>query len=184
MKTIHARFLAALFLASVCRVWAADNDTFFFLKIESIPGESTVTGHVNEIDVLSYSTGASNSSTQFGGGGGSGKVNFQDLSLTKFVDGTSPALLLACASGQHFPSVELKGARRKNGTLQDYLTVKLSNVIVTSVSSGGSAGDQRLTENISINFTKIEFTVRKLNPDGTLGAPATMTWNIATNTGT
>lgn len=185
MKTLPLRFFVALLLAATCRTWAAadNNDTFFFLKVDNILGESTAVGHANEIDVLAYSTGASNSgTTHAGSGSGAGKVNFQDLSFTKYVDGTSPAFLLACATGQHFATVELKGARRKNGALQDYLTVKMSDVIVTSVSSGGIAGEQKQTENISINFAKIEFTVRKMNPDGTLGAPVTITWNIATNT--
>jgi type VI secretion system secreted protein Hcp len=184
MKTLPVRFVVALLLAAACRAWAAaDTDTFFFLKVESILGESTVAGHANEIDVLAYSTGATNSGTfQYGGGGGAGKVNFQDLSFTKYVDGTSPAFLLACATGKHFATVELKGTRRKNGVLQEYLTVKMSDALVTSVSGGGTAGEQKQTENISINFSKIEFTVRKLNPDGTLGAPVTITWNIATNT--
>lgn len=184
MKTLPLRFFVALLLAATCRTWAAaESDTFFFLKVDNILGESIAVGHANEIDVLAYSTGASNSgTTQVGGGSGAGKVSFQDLNFTKYVDGTSPAFLLACATGQHFATVELKGARRKNGALQEYLTVKMSNVIVTSVSSGGTAGEQKQTENISINFAKIEFTVRKMNPDGTLGAPVTITWNIATNT--
>lgn len=184
MKTLPVRFCLALFFAAACRAWAAaDSETFFFLKVDSILGESTAAGHANEMDVLAYSTGASNSgTTSSGSGSGAGKVSFQDLSFTKYVDGTSPAFLLACATGKHFATVELKGARRRNGVLQEYLTVKLSEAMVTSVSSGGSAGDQKQIENISINFAKIEFTVRKLNPDGTLGAPVTITWNIATNT--
>jgi type VI secretion system secreted protein Hcp len=187
MKLTTVCFFVTLLLAATGRAWAAaadNSDIVFFLKVDGIGGESTVVGHANEIDVLAYSTGASNnSSTHTGGGAGAGKVNFQDLSLTKYVDGTSPLFLLACATGQHFNTAELKGARRsKNGVLQDYLTVKLTNVIVTSISSGGTAGDLKQIENITLNFAKIELTVRKANSDGTLGAPVTISWNIATNT--
>jgi type VI secretion system secreted protein Hcp len=189
MKIRPIRFCIALFLSSACLGWAADDSTFFFVKIEPqpgqpLPGESAIAGHSNETDVLAYSWGASNVvSTQSGGGGGAGKVNIQDLSFTKFVDGISPALFLACASGQHFDNVVLKGTRRGQGSsLQEYFTMKLSNVIVSSISMGGPAGGARQTENISINFTRVELTVRKLNADGSLGAPVTTSWNVATNT--
>jgi type VI protein secretion system component Hcp len=55
------------------------------------------------------------------------------------------------------------------------------NRAVGAVRPGGGTAGERQVENISLNFTKIEFTVRKLNPDGTLGAPVTITWNIATS---
>jgi type VI secretion system secreted protein Hcp len=179
------RFLIALFLASAGLAFAADDATFFFVRIEPqpgqpLPGESTVAGHVNESDVLAYSWGASNSSsTQSGGGGGAGKATIQDLSFTKFVDGISPSLFVACASGQRFDNVVLKGTRRGPGnSLQDHLTMKLTNVMVSAISMGGNAGGARQTENITLNFARVELTVRKLNPDGSLGArsPLPGTW--------
>ena len=46
-----------------------------FLKIADIPGESADSKHKGEIDVLSYSFGASQTGTMaYGGGGGAGKV--------------------------------------------------------------------------------------------------------------
>src|SRR4051812_40858219 len=146
MKIRPIKFLIALFLASAGFAWAADDGTFFFVKIEPqagqpLPGESAVAGHANETDVLAYSWGVSNSgSTQSGGGGGVGKANIQDLSFTKFVDGISPLLFMACVSGHHYDNVVLKGTRRdKSNGLQEQLTMKLSNVIVSSVSMGGPA---------------------------------------------
>ena len=45
----------------------------YFLKIDGIPGESMDTKHKDEIQVLSFSFGESQSGTMaFGGGGGSG----------------------------------------------------------------------------------------------------------------
>ncbi len=189
MKIRPITFLIVLFVASAGFAWAADDGTFFFVKIEPqagqpLPGESAVAGHANETDVLAYSWGASNSgSTQSGGGGGVGKANIQDLSFTKFVDGISPLLFIACVSGHHYDNVVLKGTRRDKGNgLQEQLTMKLSNVIVSSISMGGPAGGARQTENITLNFARVELTVRKLNPDGTLGAAVTSSWNVAANT--
>jgi type VI secretion system secreted protein Hcp len=40
--------------------------------------------------------------THMGGGGGAGKVNVQDLSLTKYVDKASPNLVMATCNGKHY----------------------------------------------------------------------------------
>ena len=40
-------------------------------------------------------------SAHMGGGAGAGKVNVQDLSFTKYVDMSSPDLMLSCCNGKH-----------------------------------------------------------------------------------
>ena len=53
-----------------------------FLKLDDVKGESRDNKHKDEIDVLAWSWGVSQSGTMHtGGGGGAGKVNVQDLSL-------------------------------------------------------------------------------------------------------
>src|SRR5689334_21091545 len=93
------RILPALgFFASLlccAQIRAAD----CFLHLSSIPGESTVPGHENDIDLQSYSWQGVSVPPVIGGGGSS-KAVFKDLSLTKYVDKSSPKLMLACASGQ------------------------------------------------------------------------------------
>ncbi len=70
-----------------------------FLKINDVTGESKDKVHTKEIDVLSWSWGMSNSgSAHVGGGAGSGKVNVQDIQVTKYVDSSSPKLMLACCN--------------------------------------------------------------------------------------
>ena len=74
-----------------------------FLKMGTIKGESKDSVHKEEIDVLAWSWGASQSGTTHQGpGGGAGKVNVQDLSFTHYVDKASHLLLGACAKGTHF----------------------------------------------------------------------------------
>ena len=51
----------------------------------------------NASDVLAWSWGMSNSgSAHVGGGAGAGKVNVQDLSITKYIDKSSTNLMLFC----------------------------------------------------------------------------------------
>src|SRR5438309_10883689 len=83
-----------------------------FLKINGVDGESKDDKHKKEIDVLAWSWGMSNSgSAHAGGGAGAGKVNVQDVSVTKYVDSSSPKLMLACCNGTHYANPLLPGRK-------------------------------------------------------------------------
>ncbi len=154
-----------------------------FIKIGDIKGESTDKKHANEIDVLAWSWGMSNSgTTHTGGGGGSGKANVQDLSFTKYVDAASHALLLACSNGQHHKKANLYVRKAGGkGAAIEYIKIEMDEVLVTSVSTGGSGGEDRLTENVTLNFAKVKFEYTPQKPDGTPDATKSMVYNIAEN---
>jgi type VI secretion system secreted protein Hcp len=78
----------------------------------------------------------------------------QDLSLTKYIDKSSCDLMLACCTGKHYDSATLV-VRKAGTTPLEYLKLTLSQVMVTAVSTGGSGGEDRLTENVTLNFTTI-----------------------------
>lgn len=151
----------------------------------TIKGESRdkVQGPAGDIDVLAWSWGMSQSgSTHMGGGGGAGKANFQDLSFTKYVDSASNALMTALAKGSHLPACKLMV--RKAGEGQNkYIFITMNEVIVTSVSTGGSGGEDRLTENVTLNFAKVSFAYTPQDSKGTVAGDKTFTWNIAENHG-
>jgi type VI secretion system secreted protein Hcp len=138
-----------------------------FIKIGDIEGESEDKTHKGKIDVLAWSWGMSNGgTTHTGGGGGAGKVNVQDLSFTKYIDASSNALLKACCEGKHYPDATLI-VRKAGGTPVEYVVLKLEEVLVTSVSTGGSGGEDRLTENVTLNFAKFMY---KFQPQDEKGA--------------
>lgn len=154
-----------------------------FLNIDTIKGETVDKIHMKttDMDVLSWSWGVSNSGTaHIGGGAGAGKANFQDISVTKYVDSASHALLGACATGEHFPKAKLT-VRKAGKTQLEYIIIDLEEVLITSVSTGGSGGEDRLTENISLNFAKIKFSYTPQKADGTLGDVLPFTYDIAAN---
>jgi len=95
--------------------------------------------------------------TDGGGGGGAGKTKFQDFHFTKSVDKSSPVLFLSCANGKHYAQVTIQ-ARKAGKGQQEFLIVKMSDVLITSVlvSSGGDFP----TESISLNYARIEFSVQ------------------------
>lgn len=138
-----------------------------FFKIGDIKGESGDSKHKDEIDVLAWSWGVSNSgTTHTGSGGGAGKVNVQDLSFTKYIDASSNALLKACCEGKHYADATLT-VRKAGGTPVEYVVLKIEEVLVTSVSTGGSGGEDRLTENVTLNFAKFMY---KYQPQDKAGA--------------
>ena len=152
-----------------------------FLKIKGIDGESQDSKHKNEIDVLAWSWGMSQSgTTHMGGGGGAGKVNVQDISVTKYIDKASPNLMLYCCNGKHIEEMNLT-IRKAGENALEYIKITMKNGLVSSLSTGGSGGEDRLTENISLNFAevKVEYTPQK--KDGSGDAAVEMAWNIAEN---
>jgi type VI secretion system secreted protein Hcp len=152
-----------------------------FIKVGDIKGESTDSKHAGEIDVLAWSWGMSQSgTTHMGGGGGAGKVNVQDLSFTKYLDKSSTALVLACCGGKHYDQALLT-VRKAGDKPLEYLKITMKEVIITSISTGGSGGEDRLTENVTLNFAEFKTEYTEQNKDGTGGATAEAAWNIAEN---
>lgn len=150
----------------------------YFLKIEGIDGESIDDQHPGTIEIDSFSWGVSNSSSLSGGGGGSGKVSVHDISFTSKVSKASPNLMLATATGKHYPRAILF-VRKAGGTQQDYYKVTLQDIMVTSYqsSAGGSGGDVP-TDQFSLNFTKIEFEYKTQKEDGTLGESVKASYDL------
>ncbi len=152
-----------------------------FIKIDGIQGEARDSKHKEEIDVLAWSWGMANSgSAHVGGGMGAGKVNVQDLSFTKYIDKASPALMLHCCNGKHIKEATLV-VRKAGEQPLEYLTITMTDLIITSVSTGGSGGEDRLTENVNLNFAKVKVLYKEQTASGGVGATPSMTWDIAAN---
>lgn len=155
--------------------------TDYFLQITGIPGESLDSKHKDWIDVLSWSWGEANAGTvHAGGGAAAGKVAFQDLSFMMRISKASPALFLACASGQHIKEAKLVG-RKAGKAQQEYLTWTFSDVLVSSYQTSGSEGDDAVTDSVSVNFSKAIVSYKAQKPDGSLDAPITVGWDAKKN---
>jgi type VI secretion system secreted protein Hcp len=155
-----------------------------FLKMDGVKGESRDADakHKGTTEILAWSWGMSNSGTaHMGTGAGAGKVNVQDLSLTKYIDSGSPTLQLACCNGKHFKDAILT-VRKAGEKPLEYLVIKMSDVLITSVNTGGHGGGDRLTENLTLNFAKVEVTYTPQDEKGKGGDPIPYGWNIAANT--
>jgi type VI secretion system secreted protein Hcp len=152
-----------------------------FIKIGDIKGESKDGTHKESIDILAWSWGLSQSGTfSQGGGGGAGKVNVQDISLTKYVDSSSTALMLAACKGTHIKQATLT-VRKAGDKPLEYIKITLDSVLVSSLSTGGSGGEDRLTENVSLNFAKFKVEYTTQADTGGKGVTSTAAWDITAN---
>jgi type VI secretion system secreted protein Hcp len=132
--------------------------------------------------ILAWSWGMSQTgTTHHGTGGGAGKVNVQDLSFTKHVDKSTPVVLQACCTGKHFDKATLT-CRKAGESPLVYLTIEMTNVIVTSVSSGGSGGEDQQTENVTLNFAAFTVGYQGQNAKGAKeGGEVKINYDIAKN---
>jgi type VI secretion system secreted protein Hcp len=152
-----------------------------FMKIPGVEGESKDGSHKGEIDVLAWGWGMTQSaSAHVGGGGGSGKVDVQDLSFTKFIDKSSPDLMLACCNGKHYPDAKLT-VRKAGENPLEYVVITMMDVIVAGVTTGGSGGEDKLTENVRLNFAKVKVDYTEQTATGAAGAKPKMGWDIEAN---
>lgn len=154
-----------------------------FLKLTDVKGEAQDKAHKDEIDVLAWSWGMSQSGTMHtGGGGGGGKVSVQDISITKWLDKSSPVLMQYCSTGKQFTEAVLTVRKAGGDSPLEYLIITMKDVIVTSISTGGSGGEDRLTENTALNFSQYKVEYQPQKPDGTAdGGKIPWEWDIAAN---
>ena len=152
-----------------------------FAKIGDIKGESLDSKHKDEVEVLSWSWGVSNTGTlSAGGGGGAGKATFSDFSFTHQIDKASPSLMKACATGTHFKDATIT-ARKAGKGQQEFLIIKMSDVIVTNVSPGSGGSDGGSAEHVVLQFSKVELEYKPQKPDGTLDTGVLFAFDLKTN---
>jgi len=154
-----------------------------FMKLGDIKGESEDKDKKDWIEVLAWAWGMTQSGTMHTGtGGGTGKVNVQDISITKYVDKSTPDIMKKCCTGKHYDKAELV-VRKAGEPPVEYIKWTLTDVIVTSYNTGGSGGEEQVTENLSLNFRKFrsEYQPQDNTTGQKKGGPLPAEYDIAKN---
>jgi type VI secretion system secreted protein Hcp len=153
----------------------------YFLKIDGIEGESKDTKHPSELEIESFSWGATQSgSFSSQGGGGAGKVSMQDFHFVVKNGKASPKLMEACATGQHIKQ-SLLTCRKAGGKQEEYLKVKFSDCLISSFQTGGSGSDILPLDQISFNFSKLEYEYFEQKADGSLAGVVKTGYDLKAN---
>jgi len=150
MKDKFLTLTLAVVIACFSNVAEAALD--MYMNIPEAPGESVDRGFTGQMDVLAWSWGSSSNAQKT-----VSRCNLQDLSFTKWVDTASPVLLAGQLMGTIYPQATLT-VRTAGETPTNYIVIRLFNVRVSSLSTGGSGGEDRLTENVSLYFQSGQFT--------------------------
>ena len=140
-----------------------------FAKLGDIKGESLDDKHKDEIEILSYSWGVT-TPVQWDTAAAAARARrqFHDLSFTHKIDKASPVLMQDCATGVHLKEATITHRKAGKGQ-QEFLVIKLNDVIVTGVTHGGNGGEGS-SENVSIAFAKVNVEYKPQKADGSLDA--------------
>jgi type VI secretion system secreted protein Hcp len=152
-----------------------------FLKLEGIDGESNDDKKKNQIEILSFSLGGSNTgSFSMAKGGGTSKVNLQDIQFTKVIDKASPNLFSSLTIGKHIDKGTLT-VRKAGGDPKDYFMITMTPCIVSSYNVSGHEGGGAPHESFSLNYDKIEVEYKTQDDKGNLGASIKKYWETSSS---
>jgi type VI secretion system secreted protein Hcp len=164
------------------RAWEVVVASDIFAKLGDIKGESIDDKHKDEIEILSWSWGVENAGPDPAAARPAArKPSFSGLSFMHRLDRASPLLLKACATGQHLKDATI--TRRKSGKdQQEFLVIKMNDVIITSVQNSDSEGGDAV-ESVSLAFAKVDVEYRPQKADGSLDAGIHFKYDLKTNKG-
>ena len=152
----------------------------FFLKLDQIPGESADDKHKNEITVLSFSWGASQTTSVSGSGGsGAGKASLADLSIMKNYDVASGPLYRSLLLGTHIKSGVLTAVKSGTDGGGAFITITMGELFVTSIQISGSS--EVPMESVSFSYNTISTEYAQQDETGKLNTKAAVTYDLKAN---
>jgi type VI secretion system secreted protein Hcp len=151
----------------------------YFLKLDGIEGESVDANHKNEIQILSWSWGASQMSSVAGtGGSGAGKADLSDLSIMTYFDKATPKLFKSICKGDHIKTGTMT-AVKSGAQGKPYLKVDFTELFVSSLQISGSSEVPTVSLSFTYNTIKIDYSVQ--NEQGNLTSTGPVTYDLKKN---
>ena len=151
----------------------------YYLKLDGIQGEAATEGFKDQIQLLSFSWGGSQTTSVAGtGGSGAGKVDLSDLSVMKNYDKSSPQMFKALISGTHIKTGVLS-ATKAGGGGKPFLKISLGELFVTSLQD--SASSEIPTESVSFSYNTIKVEYSTQNEQGILTAVGAVSYDLKAN---
>ncbi|HET9358205.1 MAG TPA: type VI secretion system tube protein Hcp, partial [Vicinamibacterales bacterium] len=103
-----------------------------------------------------------------------------DFNFSHYLDKASPVLMKACATGEHIKEGTIT-ARKAGKGQQEFLIIKMHDIIITGVSPNGSGGDVAPVENVTLQFAKVALEYKAQKADGSLDAGIFFKYDIKQN---
>ena len=139
----------------------------YFLKFSTIKGESSDSKHKDEIEVESWSWGATNDAPRAGAGAEAPEGPAAGLPFRDAPEQSDPVALKACATGEHIKKATLTVRKAGKGQ-QEYLIFKFHDLLISSYQTAGTEEHGNPNDSVAFNFSKMEMEYKAQKPDGTL----------------
>jgi type VI secretion system Hcp family effector len=132
-----------------------NNNTKYFLKLDGVAGDSSDAQHKGEIELNSYRIMEDEPDATSDTGMSAQLAPLGDNNLRFLADSSkaSPELFAKATSGDNIANAVL--TVRKGGKSSSYLTLKLSNVVLTSYQNSGTDGNNAVDE-VLLNYGTIQ----------------------------
>jgi type VI secretion system secreted protein Hcp len=149
----------------------------YYLELDGIKGEARDVDHKNQIEILDFNFGVSNTGGRhYGSGGGSGQAHIQDINFTKYADKSTPILMQYCVTHKNIPNGKIHCYKAAGDQRMKYLQIDLKEVVITSYQTGGHDGVAM--ESGSLNFAEIKYVYREQATDQSPGGPVEWAYNV------
>jgi len=151
-----------------------------YMQFDGINGDVTETKHTNWVELNSCQFGVGRGISSTVGSSAereSTAPSISEIEVTKENDVASGKLMQEALSG-HGKNVKIDFTRTYKDSQEIYLTLALTNVIISGYSHSSSG--ERPIESLSLNFTKFQFTTNQMKPDGTQGDPDHVIYDLST----
>jgi type VI secretion system secreted protein Hcp len=151
----------------------------YFLEVDGIKGESSDDKFKDQIQILSWSWGASNTSSVAGtGGSGAGKVDLSDFSCMTNFDKATPNFFKAITKGTHVTKATLS-AIKSGAEGKPYLKVAFEEMFVTGLQM--SAAGEIPTVSLSFTYNQIGVDYSMQDEKGSLKSIGEIKYNVKQN---
>jgi type VI secretion system secreted protein Hcp len=119
----------------------------------------------DSIQVVSWTWGMTHTGLPRETGGlAGGKANINDLSVTKYVDISTPDLMAHCC---HARPIKKALLTCRTTAPSECMKIELDDCMITSVSTGGGGTEDRLTEHLTLSFQSYHVTYTRQGEDDT-----------------
>ena len=149
-------------------------DMFLDFPDSDIVGESDDRTHQGEIEILAWSWVLTPENGK--------SVAVRDLSFTKFVDSATPSFFMKAVMGENLGRAVFTVRRQvtENDRGGEFLIITMHDATISSVSSSGNEGEDRMAEQVNLSFSSISGEyISPTKSDGT--GRVTYTFDIARN---
>jgi type VI secretion system secreted protein Hcp len=153
-----------------------------YMKYDGVTGNVTESGHTGWVELNSFSWGLGRAISTVVGSSDDREASAPSVSevvVTKDCDVASTTLLQEALSG-FGKTAQIDFTRTAKGQLDVYLTITLTNAMVSGYSHGSKGGDGRPQETLSLNFSKFEYKFTQMDTDANPGTSATVGYDLST----